>query len=53
MRFIDRGPKTGEDKALVQSFFPPEAGQKISGRDLTNTDGAGARKCYEMLATAN
>jgi hypothetical protein len=53
LRVINRALTTAEDKALAQSFFPPEAGQKIPGRDPTGGDGVAARKCYEMLATVN
>jgi len=53
MGFINRGLTSAEDEALAQSFFPPEAGQKIAGRDPSKTDSAAARKCYEMLATVN
>jgi hypothetical protein len=53
MRFINQGLKTAEDKALARSFFPPEAGQKIPGRDPTKSDSAAARKCHEMLATVS
>jgi hypothetical protein len=50
---LNRQLKTAEDKALAQRFFPREVGQKIPGRDLTNSDGAAAGKCHAMLATVN
>ena len=53
MRFIHRGLKTAEDETLARSFFPREAGQKIPGRDVTNSDGTAAKNCYEMLETVN
>ena len=51
MTSVNRGLKTAEDKALAQSFYPLEAGQKVPGRNPMN--GAVAEKCYEMLATVN
>jgi len=53
MSYINPGLKTAEDKALAQSFFPREAGRKIPGRDLTESDSEAAGKCYAMLATVN
>jgi hypothetical protein len=51
MSSINRGLKTPEDKTLARSFYPPEAGLKIPGRDVTKSDGATAGSCFEMLAT--
>ena len=51
MAFINRGLTTAEEKALARRFFPPEAGQKIVGREPANSDDAVARKSYGMLAT--
>jgi hypothetical protein len=53
VRFINRGLKTAEDETLARSFFPCETGQKIAGRDVTNSDGVAANNCYEMLETVN
>src|SRR5581483_8456576 len=53
MAIINRGLTTAEDRALAQSFYPPEAGRKIGGRDPEKSTGEATGKCYAMLATVN
>jgi len=50
---IERGLKTGADRALAESFFPREAAMKIAGRDLSEEESEAAAECYAMLATVN
>lgn len=53
MSITNRGVKTAEDKALARSFFPPEAGRKIRGRDPVEIDSKAAAECWAILATIN
>lgn len=53
MGIINRGLTTAEDRALAQSFYPPEAGRKIGERDPEESTSEATGKCYAMLATVN
>jgi len=53
MFYINRGLQTAEDRVLADSFFPLKAGQKIPGRDLTNSEDDKFGECRAMLATVN
>jgi hypothetical protein len=53
MFYFNQGVKTAEDKALARSFFPPEPGRKIGGRDPVESDSKAAAECYAILATVN
>jgi Domain of unknown function (DUF4274) len=50
---VNRGLKSVEDRGMAQRFFPPEAGQKIPGRDLKDSEDDKFGKCYATLATVN
>jgi len=52
-KHINRGLETAEDRGLAQSFFPPEAGRKIPGRDLKDGEGEKFGECHAILATIN
>ena len=53
LSYINRGLQTAEEKDLAESFFPRKAGQKIPGRDLTNSEDGKFGECRAMLATVN
>lgn len=53
MSYINRGLQTAEERGLAESFFPLEAGQKIPGRDLKDSEDGKFGECYAMLATVN
>lgn len=53
MSYINGGLETAEDRVLAQSFFPPQAGQKIPGRDLKDSEDDKFGECYALLATVN
>lgn len=53
MSIDNQGLKTAEDKAMAESFYPPEAGRKIRGRDPAESGSKAVGECYAILATVN
>jgi Domain of unknown function (DUF4274) len=53
MSYVNGELETAKDMALARSFYPPNAGQKIPGRDLRQSTDNKFGECYAILATVN